>query len=131
MVGDSNDGANFPQKLLSIDTQVSMIHKAFANRSSANIKLVRRISWSFIIYVTFVTSRRNNEKNRRKLSQNKVNIISILDKGITELVQLKICYQSLNLVNKLPSVTGSGITLIKNEIKDIVKVISFLEFWVH
>ena len=70
MVGDSNDGANFPQKLLSIDTQVSMIRKAFANRSSANIKLVKWISWSFIIiYVTFVTSRRSNEKNRRKLSQ--------------------------------------------------------------
>ena len=69
MVGDSNDGANFPQKILSIDTQVSMIRKAFANRSSANIKLVKRISWSFIIYVTFVTSRRSNEKNRQKLSQ--------------------------------------------------------------
>ena len=69
MVGDSNDGANFPQKLLSIDTQVSMIRKAFANRSSANIKLVKWISWSFIIYVTFVTSRRSNEKNRQKLSQ--------------------------------------------------------------
>ena len=69
MVGDSNDGANFPQKLLSIDTQVSMIRKAFANRSSANIKLVKRISWFLIIYLTFVTSRRSNEKNRRKLSQ--------------------------------------------------------------
>ena len=69
MVGDSNDGANFPQKLLSIDTQVSMIRKAFPNRSSANIKLVRRISWPFIIYVTFVTSRRNNEKKKAKLSQ--------------------------------------------------------------
>ena len=69
VVGDANDGANFPHKILSIDTQVSMIRKAFANRSSANIKLVRRISWSFIIYVTFVTSRRNNEKKERKLSQ--------------------------------------------------------------
>ena len=131
MVGDSNDGANFPQKLLSIDTQVSMIRKAFANRSSANTKLVRRISWFLIIYITFVTSRRTMKKIGENYHKNKGNIISILDKGIMKLVQLKICYQSLNLVNKLPSVTGSGITLTKNEIKYIVKVISSLEFWVH
>ena len=48
-----------------------------------------------------------------------------------KLVQLKICYQNLNLANKLPSVTGSEITLTKNEIKYVVKVISSLEFWVH
>ena len=71
------------------------------------------------------------KKIGKNYHKNKGNIISILDKGIMKLVQLKICYQSLNLVNKLPSVTGSGKTLIKNEIKDIVKVISFLEFWVH
>ena len=71
------------------------------------------------------------KKKRRNYHKNKGNIISILDKGIMKLVKLKICYQSLNLVNKLPSVTGSGITLAKNGIKNIVKVISSLEFWVH
>ena len=80
MVGDSNDGANFPQKLLSIDTQVSMIRKAFANRSSANTKLVRRISWFLIIYITFVTSRRTMKKIGENYHKNKGNIISILDK---------------------------------------------------
>ena len=38
-IGDSNDDTNFPHKLLLINTQVSRFRKAFANDSSANIKL--------------------------------------------------------------------------------------------
>ena len=38
VVGDSNDENNFPHKLLLANTQVSRLLKAFANRSSANIK---------------------------------------------------------------------------------------------
>ena len=38
-VGDSNDENNFPHQLLLTNTQVSKIRKAFANNSSANIKL--------------------------------------------------------------------------------------------
>ena len=37
-IGDSNDGNNFAHKLLT-NTQVSKLQKAFANNSSANIKL--------------------------------------------------------------------------------------------
>ena len=37
MIGDNE--ANFPHQLLLINTQVSNLHKAFANNSSANIKL--------------------------------------------------------------------------------------------
>ena len=38
--GDSNDDTHFPYKLLSLtNTQVSRLHKAFANNSSANVKL--------------------------------------------------------------------------------------------
>ena len=39
MIGDSNDETNFPHKLLLTDRQVSNIRKAFANNSSADIKL--------------------------------------------------------------------------------------------
>ena len=39
VVGDSNDETNFLQKLLLNNTQVSKLHKVFANNSSANIKL--------------------------------------------------------------------------------------------
>ena len=39
VVGESNDENNFQHKLLSTNTQVLRLHKAFANGSSANIKL--------------------------------------------------------------------------------------------
>ena len=39
VVGDSNDEENFPHKLLSSNTQVLRLREAFANNSSANIKL--------------------------------------------------------------------------------------------
>ena len=39
VVGDSNDKNNFSHKLLLNNTQVSKFRKAFANGSSANIKL--------------------------------------------------------------------------------------------
>ena len=39
VVGDPNDENDFPHKLLLTNTQVSMLCKAFANYSSANIKL--------------------------------------------------------------------------------------------
>ena len=39
LIGSSNDETNFPDKLLLTNKQVSKIHQAFANGSSANIKL--------------------------------------------------------------------------------------------
>ena len=39
VVGNSNDENNFPNKLLLTNTQVLKLCKAFANNSSANIKL--------------------------------------------------------------------------------------------
>ena len=39
VVGDSNDENKFPQKFLLTNTQVLRLRKAFANNSSANIKL--------------------------------------------------------------------------------------------
>ena len=38
IAGDSNDENNLPHKLLLTNTQVSKLHKAFANNSSANMK---------------------------------------------------------------------------------------------
>ena len=39
IVGDANDENNFPHKKLLTNTQVSKIRKAFANGSSAKIKI--------------------------------------------------------------------------------------------
>ena len=41
VVGHSNDKNNFPHKLLLTNTQISKLRKAFANNSSANIKLLK------------------------------------------------------------------------------------------
>ena len=41
VVGNSNDENNFTHKLLLTNTQVSKLCKAFANNSSANIKLLK------------------------------------------------------------------------------------------
>ena len=41
VTGDSNVENNFPHKLLLTNTQVSNLCKAFANNSSANIKLFK------------------------------------------------------------------------------------------
>ena len=43
VVGDSNDGNDFPYKLLLTNTQVLRLCKAFANISSANIKLSKTL----------------------------------------------------------------------------------------
>ena len=39
IIGDSNDENNFPHQLFLSNTQVSRLRKAFANNSSANVKL--------------------------------------------------------------------------------------------
>ena len=41
IINDSNDESNFPHKSLLTNTQVSKLRKAFANGSSANIKLLQ------------------------------------------------------------------------------------------
>ena len=51
VIGDSNDGANFPHTLLFTDTQVSRLRKAFANGSSANIKFSKSIKNILVSYI--------------------------------------------------------------------------------
>ena len=41
VVGDSNDENNFPNELMLTNTEVSKLHKAFANNYLANIKLTK------------------------------------------------------------------------------------------
>ena len=43
MVGNSDDETNFPRKLLLTNRQIKNLHKAFANKSSANIKLSKTL----------------------------------------------------------------------------------------
>ena len=39
MIGNANDETNFPHKLLLTNTQVAILGKSFANKSSTDIKL--------------------------------------------------------------------------------------------
>ena len=39
MVGNSNDGTNFPYKLILTDRHIARLRRAFSNNSSTNIKL--------------------------------------------------------------------------------------------
>ena len=56
MIGDSNDETNFLDRLLlSIDTKVSLLCKAFATVSSANIKLLKtQLSKKIQLAVSFL-----------------------------------------------------------------------------
>ena len=77
--GDSNDENNFLHKLLSINTQVSRLHKAFANGSSANIKL-SKTRWHKIGQSGEFLSRL-----LRSITENKLlmkNILKPLAKGV-------------------------------------------------
>ena len=42
LIGDSHDETNFSHQLLLTGTQISTFHKAFANRSSTNIKFSKK-----------------------------------------------------------------------------------------
>ena len=48
MIGKSNDDTNFPHELLLTNRQVVNLHKAFANKLSANIQLSKTQSSKII-----------------------------------------------------------------------------------
>ena len=97
--GDSNDETNFPHKFLLTNTQVSKIRKAFANGSSANIKL-----------------------SKTKLSK-KIHL-----GGFDPIEPLGVLMNPASILLKtVRKLRDSGVTLKNEEIKDIIKVISSLQ----
>ena len=137
LIGSSNDENNFPYKLLLTSTQVSKIRKAFANGSSANIKVLKIQlskmieSREFLVglppaipQAMFLTGKEVLKRELKKgiaLAKNKAPKLAektteyYVNKGINELNK------------KFTSSKGSGITPTNNEIKDIMKVIKSLE----
>ena len=120
VIGDSNDETNFPHKLLLTDTQVSRICKAFANGSSANIKL----------------SKTQISKIIQLRGFNHFDLVLNPPKAIYEIVS-----KVQDLANKMPhdkldklvkpadtfrkiipnyNIIGSGITLTKHELRYII-----------
>ena len=118
MIGNSNDETNFPHKLLLTDTQVSKICKTFANSSSVNIKFSKtqlskivQLGGTFRDIPIFGNILSNVAKKRTDIGRNLGK--NFLDKQIDKF-------------NK-KCITGLGITLTNNEIKNIMKVIKSLE----
>ena len=118
LIGNCNDETNFLHKLLLTDTQVSKICKAFANSSSVNIKF-SKTQLSKIVQLggilrdipIFGNILSNVAKKRTDVDRNLGK--NFLDKQIDKF-------------NK-KCITGLGITLTNNEIKNIMKVIKSLE----
>ena len=57
MIGDSDEESNFPYKLLLTDRQVLRLCKAFANNSSANVKLSKTQKSKIVKSEEFLGSR--------------------------------------------------------------------------
>ena len=121
MIVDSNDETNFPHKLLSANTQVSGLHKAFVSGSSANIKLSKTQLSKMVQLEGFLGILDTLNQYilegpavlAQKLLKNRDNIFFGLDKV------LNVSNKARKLLTspKNPKITGSEITLTKNEIR--------------
>ena len=120
MIGSSNDETNFPHKLLLTDTKIC---KDFANGSNGNIKfsktqfskMVQSGEFISLLHNSFVSKniseficKRIKEYRRQKIDKN-----TFVDAGLSLLGK--------KIKKGTSSITTSGITLINNEIKDIIK----------
>ena len=139
LIENSNDETNFPHKLLSTNAEVSKIFTAFANGSSAIIKFSKtQLSkivqlGGFLIgppnifgppIIPEITSLVNPiinsvVKELKNTGTKKLNKDILVDAG-------------LNIIGKkikkgISLITGAGITLTNNKIKDIRKVIKSLK----
>ena len=131
-IRSSNDKTNFPNKLLLTDTQVSKIRKAFANGSSANIKLSKIQLPKIVELGGFMISAFDiiNLINPFKTLPKIINKADELSKKVILSDTIKTVNTSENIIKaskNLLKVPGTGITLTNNEIKDIMKVIKSLE----
>ena len=135
LIGSSNSKTNFPQKLLSTDTQVSKIRKAFANGASANMKFSKTqlskilqlggflfssgiLNLAMAPIKRFFSLENSIAKELKNGGAKKINSDILVDAGLNLL--------GSKIKKGISSITGSGITLTNNEIKDIIKVIKSL-----
>ena len=126
MIGSSNDETNFPHKLLLTDTKIC---KDFANGSNGNIKfsktqfskMIQSGEFISLVHNSFVSKniseficKRIKEYRGQKIGKN-----TFVDAGLSLLGK--------KIKKGTSSITTSGITLINNEIKDIIKYRKSLE----
>ena len=136
MIGSSNDKTNFPHKLLLTNRQVSKIIKAFANDLSANIKFSKTqlskivqlggflfglpniIGSTVLPEITSLTDPIINSflKEFKNTGTKKLNKGTLADPGLN--------ITGKKVKKRISSITGSGITLTNNEIKDMKAIMS-------
>ena len=126
-VGNCNDENNFLGKFLLINTQVSNLRKAFANGSSANIKLLKtqlqKIGQSRGVLGRLL---RSLLKSRLPLAGN---VLKLLAKSILISLGLTVIASATNgAIHKKMFRSGATISIISNdEMNDIAKIVKSLE----
>ena len=128
MVGNSDDETNFPHKLLLTNRQVSNLHKAFANHSSADTKL-SKTQLSKMIQLGGFLGRLPGPLLKTGLPLNS-NVIKTLPKSV--LIPLGLTgVASAADAGTHKKILGSGnlTTLIipNDEIHDIINIVKSLE----
>ena len=127
MIGD--DGNNFPHKLLLTNRQVANLHKAFADKSSTDIKLSKTQISKMIQSVGFLG---RLIKNIIKPLAKSVLIpfgltaaVSAADAGIHKKILGSGCRHSSSASHNHPSSTT--LIISNNEMEDIIKIVKSLE----
>ena len=127
MVGYSDDEANFPHKLLLTNRQVANLRKAFANHSSADIKL-SKTQLSKMIQSGGFLGRLLGPLLKARLALMK-NVIKPLAKSILIPLGLTAAASAVD-AGILKKFLGSGTTTLiisNDEIKDIIRIVKSLE----
>ena len=132
VIGDSNDETNFADKLLLMTHKFGGFTKLFANSSSVNIKLLKKQLSKMVqlegsslpafgLLVSFPPFNMINSlanaygKESNNTGHKEINTNLLVDTGYNIIDE--------KIKKGISSITGSGITLTNNEIKDIIKVI--------
>ena len=93
MIGDSNNEANFPHKLLFTDTQFWSIYKALVNNLSANIKLSKTQLCKVVLLGGFISYLNMLDK---------LSGFKLMKPFIEEIGQTKVLPKSKNNVLRFP-----------------------------
>ena len=123
MVGNSNNNANFPHKLLLIDKQIANIRKAFANKLSTDVKfsktqlLKMMQSGGFLGYLL------------SKLAGPLMKVAMPLAKNVLAPLGLTAAMSAIDgSIKKKMLVSGTTTLIISNdEMNDIIKIVKSLE----
>ena len=119
-MGDSNDETNFPHRLLLTDAQVPWVCKAFTDGSLANIKVWKTQLCNIVQAGEVIPE--------IPIHGNVLSNLAMAGADVAKIVAKKIIDKKIDMFNeKYITSKGSGTTLINSEIKDILKVIKYLE----